>query len=275
MAQSDNFKRTLTIRAFSGALLAAVLLWALWAGGVWWRALSAVIALGSLREYYAVHGRFSPLGSAAGYGGAIFILLSAGTHLQAGMTAVMGLCCFIAYISELFRRQIKGESNSSQNVMPIVTGLVYTVIPWHCMIQLRMLPFPLGLSAVLCVFLCTWSCDVMAYLVGSRWGSARVCPHISPNKSMEGFIGGFAASVLCGALCALCAKFSPLAFILTGVACGTAGQLGDLAESLMKRERGIKDSGHIIPGHGGFLDRFDSILFNALCAWLIWWAALL
>ncbi|MGI6076080.1 MAG: phosphatidate cytidylyltransferase [Pyramidobacter sp.] len=275
MALSDSFKRTLSVRALSGVVLVAAILLALWAGGLWWRVLASVIALGSLREYYAIHGRFSPLASAAGYGSAIFILLTAGNHLQGGTMAVTGLCCFVAYASEIFRRQIRGESDSVKNVMPIVAGLIYTVIPWHCMIQLRMLPYPVGFGAVLCVFLCTWSCDVMAYLVGSFWGTAKVCPHISPNKSMEGFVGGFAASVLCGALCALCARFSPLAFILTGVACGTAGQLGDLAESLIKREQGVKDSGHIIPGHGGFLDRFDSVLVNAVCAWLIWWVAFL
>ena len=63
--------------------------------------------------------------------------------------------------------------------------------------------------------------------------------------------------------------------MLVGAACGSAGQLGDLVESLIKRENGVKDSGHILPGHGGFLDRFDSVLVNTLCAWLIWWVCLL
>ena len=143
------------------------------------------------------------------------------------------------------------------------------------MIRFRALPDPVGWATVLSIFLCTWSCDVMAYLVGSRWGTVRVCPHISPHKSLEGFIGGFVASTLFGALCALFFKFSPMAFILVGAACGSAGQLGDLVESLIKRENDVKDSGHIFPGHGGFLDRFDSVLVNTLCAWMIWWAFLL
>jgi phosphatidate cytidylyltransferase len=273
MAESNSFKNTLIVRAVSGAVLVGVMLSVLWLGGWWWQCFAAAVALGSLGEFYRMYSPSSMLACTAGFVCSALILFSPGTFLQNGFGEIFGACCFIAYFSELYRRQIKGVSDSVKNVMPVVTGLSYTAVPWYCMIQLRRLPY-VGYGAVLAIFLCTWSCDVMAYLTGSRWGAKKVCPHISPNKSLEGFIGGFAASLLCGTVCALWMGFSPLAFILTGAVCGTVGQLGDLVESLIKRECGVKDSGKIIPGHGGFLDRFDSVLVNGLCVWLIWWVIL-
>ena len=265
----------LAVRAVSGVGLVAVLLGLLFVGGAWWHALAALIALGSLHEFYTMHAKLPIADRVIGAFAALVILLTSETFAQAALLPVLGLTCFALYFVELARRQISGASTSAGDVGPIMLGIIYAVLPWYCMIRLRSLPDPLGFAVVLSVFLCTWSCDVFAYLTGSRWGSVKVCPHISPNKSLEGFIGGFAASALCGALCALCFGFGTLPFLVTGLACGTLGQLGDLVESLIKRENGVKDSGNVIPGHGGFLDRFDSVLINALCAWCIWWTALL
>ncbi len=275
MAESNGFRHTLYVRAASGAGLVAVMLSLLHLGGVWWHAFAAFVALGSLREFYGMTPALPTGNKAIGYAAAAVVLLATERVSQAGLMAIFGLCCFGVYFAELARRQSTGESSSGASVGPVMTGLIYTVVPWYCMIRFRALPDPVGRAAVLSVFLCTWSCDVAAYLVGSRWGTVRVCPHISPNKSLEGFVGGFAASLLCGGLCAWRFGFGTTAFVLVGAACGSAGQLGDLVESLIKRENGVKDSGHILPGHGGFLDRFDSVLVNSLCAWLIWWGCLM
>ena len=275
MAESNSFKHTLIVRALSGAALVAVMLALLYLGGMWWHCFAAFVALGSLWEFYRMAPGVPRAGMFAGFVTAVIVLFSSERVSQAGLMAIFGLCCFFVYFVELARRQITADSHSITSVGPVMTGLIYTIVPWYCMIRFRSLPDPVGWAAVLSIFLCTWSCDVAAYLVGSRWGTLRICPHISPNKSLEGFIGGFFASVLCGALCAWYFKFSPWAFVLVGAACGNAGQLGDLVESLVKRENGVKDSGHILPGHGGFLDRFDSVLVNTLCAWLIWWVCLM
>lgn len=267
----SSFKHTLIVRALSGAALVVIMLVLLYLGGWWWRGFGACVALGSLWEFYRMSQGVTYTGIFAGMLSGAVVLLSSEYVSQAGLLWIVGLCCFAAYFAELARRQLTGKSNSAAGVGPIVTGLVYTIVPWYCLIRFRDFPAPAGFAAVLSIFLCTWSCDVAAYLVGSRWGTVRVCPHISPNKSLEGFIGGFFASTLCGGLCALCFKFSPWCFVLVGMACGSVGQLGDLVESMIKRECGVKDSGHILPGHGGFLDRFDSVLASSLCAWLIWW----
>ena len=275
MAESNSFKHTLMVRALSGTALVAVMLTMLYLGGWWWHGFAAFIALGSLWEFCRMAPGVPRADVFAAFVTAAIVLFSSEHVSQAGLMAIFGLCCFFAYFVELARRQITADSHSNASVGPVMTGLIYTIVPWYCMIRFRALPDPVGWAAVLSIFLCTWSCDVAAYLVGSRWGTLRICPHISPNKSLEGFVGGFFASTLCGALCAWYFGFSPWAFVLTGAACGSAGQLGDLVESLIKRENGVKDSGHILPGHGGFLDRFDSVLVNSLCAWLIWRVCLL
>ena len=108
-----------------------------------------------------------------------------------------------------------------------------------------------------------------AYLIGSRWGKNRLCVNISPNKTWEGFAGGFSASLLASVLLALLIDIPPMPFLYVGVICGFAGQLGDLAESVIKRESWVKDSGGLIPGHGGVLDRFDSTLINGLLVYIL------
>jgi phosphatidate cytidylyltransferase len=118
------------------------------------------------------------------------------------------------------------------------------------------------------VFACTWACDVLAYVVGSCWGNTPLAPAVSPKKSIEGFVGGLAGSLLCAGALSYLWEIRPVPLLLIGLFCGTFGQLGDLAESLLKRETGKKDSGSIIPGHGGMLDRFDSILVNASLVYL-------
>ncbi|MDY3869496.1 MAG: phosphatidate cytidylyltransferase [Pyramidobacter sp.] len=269
MAGSSDFKHNLILRSATGTVLVAVLLVFLYFGSWWWHGFAAAVALGSLWEYYKMSAGLPKVAEIVGLAAAAVVLLLPLSLSQTGLIAVLGLACFLVYFSEVLRRHLTGESRSSQTVGTVMSGLAYAVLPWYIMICLREFP-EIGFGAVLSVFLCTWSCDVMAYLVGSKCGTRKVCPNVSPGKSGEGFIGGLAASVLCGSLCALFFGVRPAAYVLTGLACGTLGQLGDLAESVIKREKGVKDSGTIFPGHGGFMDRFDSVLVNALSAWIVW-----
>lgn len=109
----------------------------------------------------------------------------------------------------------------------------------------------------------TWLQDAMAYFVGKRWGHRKMAPVLSPNKTWEGAAGGLFGAVV-GSLATvwLCGlPLNPLLAIILGVAGGIIGPLGDLAESMIKRHAGLKDVGHLIPGHGGMLDRVDALLF--------------
>lgn len=111
----------------------------------------------------------------------------------------------------------------------------------------------------------TFAADTGAYLVGRQWGKHKLAPQISPGKTVEGLFGGILGSVLAAWVVKLIfwPDFSPILVSLLGVGIALIGLLGDLSESLLKRGFGVKDSGRILPGHGGILDRVDALLFNA------------
>ncbi|NLL36443.1 MAG: phosphatidate cytidylyltransferase, partial [Fretibacterium sp.] len=179
----------------------------------------------------------------------------------------LSLAAYAIFMIEIVRRQASGRSSAVLNVGGVLSGILFIVVPWTCILLLRNLPT--GLLILLSLFACTWACDVMAYLVGRRWGRERLCDAISPKKTWEGFIGGFIGSILMIALIVFFLEQPPYPLFLISLICGIAGQLGDLAESLVKREMGEKDSGNLIPGHGGVLDRFDSILLNGLLTYFL------
>ncbi len=106
-----------------------------------------------------------------------------------------------------------------------------------------------GVPVLMFALLVVWSTDIGAYFCGMKFGKNKLAPHISPNKTIEGAIGGIICAVIVAAMLPLTAVFS------------VVGQMGDLVQSAYKRHYGVKDSGNILPGHGGILDRFDSLLF--------------
>lgn len=125
-----------------------------------------------------------------------------------------------------------------------------------------------GGVAVLLIYLSVWANDSFAYLVGSRFGKHKLAPRVSPKKSWEGFVAGLVGSMACWGLMMLVPGVNielPMA-LLFGLICGAAGVLGDLAESRIKRNVGCKDSGTIMPGHGGLLDRSDSLFLVSVTA---------
>jgi phosphatidate cytidylyltransferase len=129
--------------------------------------------------------------------------------------------------------------------------------------------------SVLFLLLLVWVCDSAAYYVGRRFGSRRLAPVVSPKKTWEGSIGGFVAATVFGVVAGgwwLAPELGPLRGALAGALASTAGQLGDLVESLWKRGAGVKDSGTFLPGHGGFFDRIDSLLFAGpvVAAFVAW-----
>jgi phosphatidate cytidylyltransferase len=127
--------------------------------------------------------------------------------------------------------------------------------------------FPIGV---------TWGTDIGAYAFGRMFGKRKLMPSVSPGKTVAGAIGGVAAAILsCWFYVTVFLKpfghlaLTPLGMVVFGIAISVAGQTGDLAESLLKREAGVKDSSNLLPGHGGLLDRWDSLLFAIPVAYLI------
>ena len=129
----------------------------------------------------------------------------------------------------------------------------------------RLRDLPEGIFWIFLLLLMTWLNDTFAYFFGHRFGKRRLAPKISPGKTVEGFLGGYLGTFLGFISCWIVfgRPISLLHGMLLVLTVGLAGPLGDLSESLLKRSFGVKDSGHVIPGHGGMLDRIDALLFTA------------
>lgn len=145
--------------------------------------------------------------------------------------------------------------------------MLYIGFGFNMFVQAR----TVGLGMLMYLLLTVWSTDSGAYLVGRKIGKTKLAPQISPNKTWEGSIGGTIVAVIVGIIFSVTGliHYGILATILMTLFLSIAGQLGDLVESSLKRYYGVKDSGRILPGHGGILDRFDSLLLVLPMAYLL------
>ncbi len=168
------------------------------------------------------------------------------------------------------------------NISLTIFGVIYVGWLFSYLVFLRCLPgvvrvplpfgnhFPAaahGAWLVLYVFATTWGADAGAYFAGIRWGKHPLAPRLSPKKTVEGAVGGIVAAMLMSLLWGTWIGLPWLHCLILGPILGALGEVGDLAESALKRDLGIKDFGGILPGHGGVLDRFDSLLFSAPVAY--------
>ena len=126
-----------------------------------------------------------------------------------------------------------------------------------------------GFEAVFLLVAVVWALDTSAYFVGRAWGFRRLWPRVSPKKTWEGALGGTVGALTAGVLLTYLLGHSVTMGFWAALAGGLAGQAGDLVESAVKRYAGVKDSGYLIPGHGGILDRFDSLMLAAPCVYLV------
>lgn len=191
-------------------------------------------------------------------GGTLFLCL---VSLKPNLPIQGPLALLFFLFAILFLLRFQDISTVSQHLALVFFGLLYLPFLLSHMILLRGLPF--GREWIFLVLLIVMACDSLAYFSGISLGRHKLYPAISPKKSIEGAIGGLAGS-LAGAFGAKFWFFPALSVfdcIYLGVCLGILGQLGDLFESMLKRNFGVKDSGSIIPGHGGILDRLDSLLF--------------
>ena len=145
----------------------------------------------------------------------------------------------------------------------LVFGVLYVAVPLTLLAYLYMPPF--GPTWVVLALAVTWVGDTAAYFVGRAWGKHKMYPAVSPKKTLEGAGGGLAGSVLAALVFKLwiLPELSLVDVVLIGVPAAVLEQAGDLCESMIKRGAGVKDSGGILPGHGGILDRVDGLLFSA------------
>lgn len=257
----------LVVRMLSGLVIVFGIMGGIHQGGWIWIMIVLTLAMISLAEYYRLLSTQFKLSRGIGYISALAIILSFAEGVRPiSIVMILSLTLYAIMMLELVRRQTLGGSSAILNTGGIMSGILFIIVPWGCLILLRDLP--IGRLILISLFACTWSCDVAAYLVGTRWGRTYLCEKISPNKTWEGFLGGALGSIMMISLIIFFQEQPPFPLFLIGLICAFAGQFGDLAESLLKRETGVKDTGNLIPGHGGMLDRFDSILINALLTYL-------
>jgi len=170
----------------------------------------------------------------------------------------------ILFSTSIFLNKRKSLEEIFLNSAVTITGVFYVSWLLNHLILVRELPV-YGKSYVFILFFCVWALDIFAYIFGMRYGKHRLAERISPKKSVEGAISGFMFAVISSVLFNYIFKtnLGLTNSLYIGIIIGIFGQIGDLFESLIKRAAGEKDSGNILPGHGGVLDRFDSIIFTA------------
>ncbi|MDO4622454.1 MAG: phosphatidate cytidylyltransferase [Eubacteriales bacterium] len=150
---------------------------------------------------------------------------------------------------------------TSTEIMVAFFGIVYLGVMLSCVYQTRMMNN--GQYLVWLIFLCSWGCDTCAYCAGRLFGRHKMAPVLSPKKTVEGAVGGVIGAGLLGMIYAMVTGGPAAVYALICVIGGLISMVGDLAASAIKRIEGIKDYGKLIPGHGGILDRFDSVIFTA------------
>ncbi len=195
-----------------------------------------------------------------------FILLAA---IFFGRYALLGAISFV-FIAAVYEYTSLLREKNRLKLAILGPGIFYIGLLF--MIN-AIFELPLGNVLVLFTFLGTWAFDTAAYYIGTKWGHHKIIPKISPNKSLEGFIGGLlAVTIIAVLLPNFLFKVGTESFLKAGwiLTISFGAFLGDIIESSTKRKLEVKDSSKLIPGHGGFLDRFDSLMITATAAYLFY-----
>lgn len=264
--------KSLAVRSLVALVFGPLILFLVWKGGYYLFGLSLIVVSLSYWEFVALahkKGAFAQyvLGEAIAVAALLALYFSRQTLLPIvllGAVAVM----FV----ELYRKKGSPLINASVTLF----GAFFFSLLFGSFMLIRELPHALGLEYVqagewiIMLILATWVCDSAAYFIGSYFGRHKLMPRISPNKSVEGAVAGFLFAVLAAWICHIwfIDTLSILDSMAIGAIAGSFGQYGDLLESMLKRDAGVKDSSNLIPGHGGMMDRFDSLTLSAPIVYL-------
>lgn len=243
-------------RIISGFMMAPLLV-LVYLGGYWLMAAAFAVGVIGLHEFYK---GFEAAGAKPcrplGYVAAIALY---GLHLAAPAEDRLIVMWMAAVVIASMIYGFDVEKRKLEDMTSTLMGIMYTVLlSFHIVLIDETTPQMIWL-----VFLAAFGTDIMAYFTGMAFGKHKLCPHLSPKKSVEGAVGGVIGSMV---LCAIYGHFFMPDSVWVSLAIGLFGsiiaQLGDLSASAFKRQMGIKDYGNLIPGHGGILDRFDSVMFT-------------
>lgn len=259
-------------RLISGIILILIALLTLRAGGyVLFTVLLCISIIGMTELYQAMKvrekGKLGAL-EIAGYAGIVLyyagVLISEHLTLPSAITQHGGLgllALLLALVILMFVYVFTYPKYHASQVMAAFFGIVYVGVMLSCIYGTRMLSG--GVFHVWLIFICSWGCDTCAYCVGMLIGKHKMAPVLSPKKSVEGAVGGVLGAALIGFIFQWVTSGVSYEYALICALGGLISMVGDLAASAIKRNMEIKDYGKLIPGHGGILDRFDSVIFTA------------
>jgi phosphatidate cytidylyltransferase len=246
--------RNLMLRIVVAFVLAPAAIAITYVGGWLWTVLVTLAAIGLYVEWLAIVGGARRLAVVAS--GIVALAL-------AGIAPALGRTEFSLVVLPLGLLAV--AALTPERRIWTATGFAYAAAAEQASILLRSDP-AMGWTALMLVFLVVWVTDIGGYFAGRGIGGPKLWPRVSPNKTWAGAIGGFAASIAVAAGFAAFGIGKTLPLLLLGSALSIASQLGDLFESAVKRRFGVKDSSHVIPGHGGLLDRLDGFVAAVVLA---------
>ena len=247
-------------RLISGIVLVLIALVVIITGGPVLAATLFIISEIGVFELYRVlkvqDAGFSPLAAVGYLGTAAYyaIVFFAGSAYTMTVLLATLILCMGVYVFTYPRYR-------SDQVTGAFFGVVYVAVMLSCIYELRILDK--GVYLVWLVFLGSWGCDTCAYCVGMLIGKHKMAPVLSPKKSIEGAVGGVVGAALLGVIYAAATQGKMAEYALICAVGALISMVGDLAASAIKRNQNIKDYGKLIPGHGGILDRFDSVIITA------------
>ncbi|MEA3399829.1 MAG: phosphatidate cytidylyltransferase [Armatimonadota bacterium] len=260
-----------------------------YAGGWWLYLLIAFVALMGMGELYsALITRNIRPEAAVGYLCALLLMAAAQFPPAAMRAELMVLCLFLAVAAPLAAQFTRtGEPDRLRDAALTTLGVVYIALPlcfvfMLCDMDIAKLvtgetagSLRARIGALLMVAAAVWLSDTAAWWIGKRYGRTKFTPRLSPNKTLEGALAGALTAVLATVIVGAWAGLPVMHGTILGVVLAVAGQIGDLAESVIKRDLKLRDFGTLLGPHGGMLDTFDGMLFAAPVAWFYLWLFLM
>lgn len=251
-------------RLMSGIVLVAAALVLIITGGEVLLTATCVISLIGMYELYRVYQMERSMAAGIGYLAAVIYYTNLYVQwIPDSMVYVLGLLILLLSVYVL-----SYPKYHASQVMAVFFGVFYVAVMLSCIYQVRMMEQ--GAYIVWLIFLCSWGCDTCAYCVGVKFGRHKMSPVLSPKKSVEGAAGGLAGAFLLTVIYGMVFRTqmdisTAQIFVMAAISTvgGLISMIGDLAASAIKRNYKVKDYGTLIPGHGGILDRFDSVIFTA------------
>ncbi len=263
MNASEQKNGSLLQRVIAALIFGPIIIWIFWTKGIALYVFVSLITVLAQWELYRMFGNAAGWAhKLTGYAAGLALIADTAFADTAHPAYIITAALFVAFVIEI----TSGKTDKLSHIALSLMAAVYPALFLTFLIRIAQSDTAMlgtqGRFLPLYVLLMIWVFDTSSYFTGRAFGKHRFFPSVSPKKTVEGFVGGIVGALLFGVIYGITVDMSYTAhFIAIAVVTALSGQAGDLAESVVKRDFGVKDSSHIIPGHGGILDRFDSLIF--------------